>query len=49
MFQIATADGAGINLDTGAKNYDPTEDKAYTPITRAGAVATGQPRFITAC
>jgi hypothetical protein len=34
MFQIATADGAGINLHTGANNNHPAEDKAYTPIAR---------------
>lgn len=36
MFRVAAAGGAGINFHTGVDNFRPDEDKAYTPIARAG-------------
>ena len=36
MFQLAAAGAAGINFHAGVHNLRPGEDKAYTPIARAG-------------
>jgi hypothetical protein len=45
LFQAAAAGDAGVNFHAGVHNGRPGEDKAYTPIARAGDSYSARPLY----